>query len=304
MKKNKKYHGFTLMELLVVIAIIALLLSILMPALNKAKDAARVVVCLSNLHQIGIASASYLAENNDQYYQYLQYESATNSPATREYGQGGIPCNENNRGIAYFRSIGADDLADRAETSEDWRPINQYIKSYDLWKCPADKGRAEIIDPLASTWWGIPPDPWPIPMWANPLQGSSYQYNCQGIPMYWNTNIPNPNRNVDNKNRKIKQPSRFVVFHEYTFLETCWGRSNGSWLVQSGPEPRPMEIQGWGLGLGGAGRFHDRLYTQTPTAPVAYADGHSTRLRNIRGAGGGGTGFEYDYIPYYGTVRK
>ena len=66
--KNRKHHGFTLMELLVVIAIIALLLSILMPALSKAKNAARVVVCLSNLHQIGIASASYLSENNDKYY--------------------------------------------------------------------------------------------------------------------------------------------------------------------------------------------------------------------------------------------
>ena len=71
-KPNRRLCGFTLMELLVVIAIIALLLSILMPALNKAKDAARVVVCLSNLHQIGIASASYLSENNDLYYLYLQ----------------------------------------------------------------------------------------------------------------------------------------------------------------------------------------------------------------------------------------
>jgi len=54
-----RQKGFTLIELLVVIAIIALLVSILVPSLTKAKELARRAVCQSNLHQNGIAQALY-----------------------------------------------------------------------------------------------------------------------------------------------------------------------------------------------------------------------------------------------------
>lgn len=58
--------GFTLIELLVVIAIIALLLSILTPALRKAKQSAHAVSCRSNLKQMGIGFHTYYMENNNK----------------------------------------------------------------------------------------------------------------------------------------------------------------------------------------------------------------------------------------------
>ncbi len=51
--------GFTLIELLVVVSIIALLISILLPALSGARDAARMAACGSNLRQFGVAAFSY-----------------------------------------------------------------------------------------------------------------------------------------------------------------------------------------------------------------------------------------------------
>jgi len=65
---KKKLKAFTLIELLVVVAVIATLLGVLVPSLNKAKNASRAIVCQSNLRQVGMFLLMAATDNKDRFF--------------------------------------------------------------------------------------------------------------------------------------------------------------------------------------------------------------------------------------------
>jgi len=78
----KRQKAFTLIELLVVISIIALLISILMPCLKRARKQARAVACQAKLHESGLYFAAYAAEHDGK----LQMNDAKEGEVTHWYG--------------------------------------------------------------------------------------------------------------------------------------------------------------------------------------------------------------------------
>jgi prepilin-type N-terminal cleavage/methylation domain-containing protein len=89
-RTRTRTYGFTLIELLVVIAIIALLISILLPALGKARCAARMGICFSNLKQMALATNSYAADYQDRIFSFTWTSGSWNGVATNDPEAAGL----------------------------------------------------------------------------------------------------------------------------------------------------------------------------------------------------------------------
>lgn len=133
MKLRRLSRGFTLIELLVVVAIIALLLAILLPSLERAREQGRIAVCLSNLKGIGSAASQYLLEDKSGDlpwaipfgYKAAEAPNITFSLATEFIWGGGMP----DRTAAQSQQAGLGNLAnaDVWKFPARYRPMNKYL---------------------------------------------------------------------------------------------------------------------------------------------------------------------------------
>jgi len=123
-----KRRGFTLIELLVVIAIIALLMAILMPALNRARELGRRTVCMGNLKQLALAWVMYADENRGDLVNGLAGADDGGSPPIITGWVGPIPLDNNgNPDINKRQQIA------RIKQGTLW----EYAKNPKVFKCPA-----------------------------------------------------------------------------------------------------------------------------------------------------------------------
>lgn len=208
MLARSKKRAFTLIELLVVVAIIALLISILLPSLQGAREQAKRAKCLANMKSIAQASVAYASEDQRELLTPIQkmvvstlHTTGFTGTFTRMSG-GAYPAGEMAIRLAIPTSFGGRsaqvpaggtnamlDIEDNPLGSDRWqaksRPLNKYVlgtidqsdrKNLEMYKCPSDAGY-----PLHQFIADAPTEMADVPLYD--FLGNSYRVNVAGY--FW-----------------------------------------------------------------------------------------------------------------------
>jgi prepilin-type N-terminal cleavage/methylation domain-containing protein/prepilin-type processing-associated H-X9-DG protein len=143
MKTKHRKAGFTLVELLVVIGIIALLISVLLPALNSARQQAQAVQCMSNMRQLGLAFSNYVNDNKG-----WMPSTDTCGPITPQNFYITIPANASETPL--WSSVSATQTwigwvdAGPTEAALENGTLWKYLKNAGIYKCPTDSNGSRL----------------------------------------------------------------------------------------------------------------------------------------------------------------
>jgi prepilin-type N-terminal cleavage/methylation domain-containing protein/prepilin-type processing-associated H-X9-DG protein len=250
--------GFTLIEILVVVAIIALLVSILLPSLNQAREQSKIVKCLANLSALAKGTNMYVTANKDQFCWAPVYKNGvalndtSGIPLTRTWYFGG------NRGqnSAALQTGGFYGI--NSNVAADWtpveRPLNKYVyntaklsktdnrplrKEGDLriYECPSDKG---------VRWNGNVSSPLQYGTTAYLELGTSYEQNSC---WYYYAKVGDSGGNAVKRITKListitrifekKGPSRAVILYEDP---ADWGMTTADAFQLSAPK---YKVESW-----------------------------------------------------------
>lgn len=156
----RRLHGFTLVELLVVIAIIGILVALLLPAVQAARESARRGQCANNLRQIGVALHLFASANHDAF-----PPGRCNAP--NSYGWSVIA-------LQYLEQVQLYDSFDK--TANFYDAVNQGVVRTPLsvFECPSDPGSHQVFEILTA-----PPANAPF---TPPAYGAAGDYfACYGV---------------------------------------------------------------------------------------------------------------------------
>ena len=262
-KRRPRTNGFTLIELLVVVAIIALLISILLPSLQKAREQGKLTKCLANMRGIGQASLNYASEDSREHIVPIhQSNTAEQRDVMRGLGPWGL---RTARPFSFggktpttpFVITGTQSSTVMMDDDGFWgaktRPLNKYAysgvfgpamyKDLPWFQCPSDKG--------------YPNSPWvqDAPLAANGIScydmlGNSYRVNIAGLR--WLNGAGNMSVAAwGHRSSSLPNTSRLAMYSEPMFYN--FSRQSGA------VNPDLLPVRGW----------HRKLMTDN----VTYADG-------------------------------
>lgn len=118
LRGRRRFSAFTLIELLVVIAVISILAALIFPTFFSARDKARSIACISNLHQIGMAMSMYMQDADG----YFPWGADPSDKDTNIWA--GFP--------TFYAEVQTMPLLNNV--------LTPYVRSNQVWHCPSDTG--------------------------------------------------------------------------------------------------------------------------------------------------------------------